>query len=113
MNRAPKIALIALTIAPLCATAAQAETIYLKCPSNMEFTNVIDLTNHTANGLPAVITPLAIDWDINNNIGDIHYHIDRAAGTETATGIFHLGGDRPAPASTYPCVSVSAPATKF
>jgi hypothetical protein len=113
MNRPSKVALLALAVASLCATAARAETIYLKCPPEMAEPYVVDLTNNTVNGVQAVVTPISIDWDMNNNVADIHHHIDRAAGTETMTGIVHLGGDRPAPTFTSPCVSVSAPAAKF
>ncbi len=116
MNRTSKIALLALAIAPLCATAVQAETIYLKCWADDDpgAPLVIDLTNHTVNGEPAVVTPVSIDWDANNSVIDTHYHIDRATGTETVTGIIHHGGeDRIAPSLTHQCVSVSAPATKF
>lgn len=116
MNRTSKIALLALAIAPLCATAAQAETIYLKCMNDgQEFgTFPVDLANNTAQGKPAVITPVAIDWDNNNQYGDAHMHIDRAAGTFFSSGVAHTrNGDMAMPPTQGSCTAVAAPATKF
>jgi hypothetical protein len=99
-------------------TAAQAETIFLKCGS-FDLLSV-NLTNHTVNNRPASITPAAIDWHIkkqisSNESGDTHWHIDRVAGTFTLSNVVFRpnGNNLNLPTTTGTCTAVSKPATKF
>ena len=114
MNRTFKFTLLALAIAPLCATAAQAETIYLKCGEGSDITTiVVDLDKHTVNDRPAEITPISIDWHNINDIADVHMHIDRTTGSLGMTAIFPQQNNRRYTAPDKQCSAVSAPATKF
>jgi hypothetical protein len=97
--------------------AAQAETIYLKCTdaSAREIgTFPIDLTNHTVGGLPAVITPISIEWDANNENADAHYSIDRETGIIIVRSTEHMP-NRDIVMSPFrgSCAVVTAPVTKF
>lgn len=102
LNGSTGAALVALVMLAVSSQAALAETIYLKCGSFNPL--VIDLTKQTVNSYPANITPLSIAWDQNNQAGNEHYEIDRAAGTLRMSG-FVPGTDT--------CTKISAPATKF
>ena len=95
------------------ASPARAETIFLKC-GQMNLL-AVDLTNHTVDGKPADITPIAIDWHNANQYGDVHLHIDRTAGTLTMSGTyFRPEGNIPIPQGVPDtCTAESAPATKF
>lgn len=106
-----RAALIALAMLVASPHAARAETTFLKCGQN---TFAIDTTKQTVNGYPATVTPLAIDWERSNNVGDVQHHIDRTNGTYTSYGVYHSAhGDKPFPPDTYSCAKISAPATKF
>lgn len=91
---------------------AQAETIFIKC-KNVE-TISINLTNNTVNNIPANIRPTAIDWEIVNQYGDFHFHIDRTLGTLITSGTYYRSdGNHPIPQSTVSCAAVNQPTTKF
>jgi hypothetical protein len=105
------IALCVLATALTASWSARAETIFLKC-GNMD-TITVDLTKNTVNNQPANITPIAIDWDYVNKYGDVHYHIDRTAGTLRYSGTYYTqNGDTAIPQSTDPC-TFGSPPTKF
>jgi len=91
---------------------AQAETIFIKCKNIETFS--IDLTNNTVNNIPANIRPTAIDWEIVNQYGDFHFHIDRTLGTLTTSGTYYKSdGSHPIPQSTVSCAAVDQQTTKF
>ena len=92
--------------------SARAETIFIKC----EYIDIlsVNLTNNTVNNTPADITPIAIDWEIINQHGDFHFHIDRTLGTLTTSGTYYRSdGNLPMPQSTVSCAAVDKPTTKF
>ncbi|HTW34633.1 MAG TPA: hypothetical protein VMD53_08445 [Rhizomicrobium sp.] len=102
----------AFFVSSTAAWSAKAETIFLQCGS-MDVM-AVDLTNKTVNGKAATTSPMAIDWDNVNDVGDVHLHIDRTAGTLTISGTYYRSdGNVPIPSSTYNCAIVNAPATKF
>lgn len=112
------IASCLLAAASIVSTAAQAETIFLKCAA-FDLISV-DLTKGTVNNKPANITPAAIDWHIEKQISsdetsDTHWHIDRVAGTFILSSVvFRPGGNNlNIPPTTGACTAVSKPATKF
>jgi len=99
-------------------TAAQAETIFLKCGAFDLLS--IDLTKHTVNNRPADITPAAIDWHIkkdvsSNETSDTHWHIDRVAGTFVVSSVVFMpnGNNLNIPPTSGTCAAMSKPATKF
>jgi hypothetical protein len=103
-------------------TAAQAETIYLKCDgSGVSVVVSVDLTNHTVDNRPANITVAAIDWrykqPVNDGsaMGETHWYIDRGAGTFTLNSTVFLPDGRTLsiPPATGTCAKVSMPATRF
>lgn len=112
MNRTTTT-LFALALASLCSTAAQAETIYLKCGTKFSFD--VDLTNKTVNNNPAIITSTTIVWDANNSLGSMHWVIDRATGALTETATLHQpSGDISMPTfADGICTKEGAPETKF
>jgi hypothetical protein len=107
-----RVALVALAMLGASSQVALAETIFLKCG---ESTFSVDLKKGTVDNTPANITPLAIDWANVNQYGDIHIHIDRAAGTLTESGTYHTqSGDIPMPPpAPVTCTKSSATSTKF
>lgn len=113
VNVGARAALLALALLVASPRIAQAETIFLKCgPMNIL---AVDLTNQTVDNKPANITPIAIDWINANQYGEVHLHIDRAAGTLTMSGTyFRSNGNIPIPhVAPDTCTAVSAPSTKF
>jgi hypothetical protein len=120
MNRPSKIALLALAIAPLCATAAQAETIYLQCGQD-SFT--VDLDNKTVNGAPAEISPTQITWTRTDIIPGppgwsqtLFYELDRVSGSVSWYGVMTEPSGQKRRANntaTLQCERAQAPATKF
>ena len=121
MNRDIRIKIIAFWLsaaALIGATAAQAETIFLKCGS-FDLLSV-DLTNHTVNNRPASITPAAIDWHIKQQVSsdetaDNHWHIDRVAGTFMLSHVVFRpnGNNLNLPSETGTCTVTSKPVKKF
>jgi hypothetical protein len=101
-------------LALAASTAANAQTIFLKCGAMDVIT--VDLAKSTVNNKPANITPVAIDWENeNDSLGIVHIHIDRSSGTLSTTGTYHLpSGDTPIPRTTDDACTVSnQPSTKF
>ncbi len=135
MNRNSKIKAIVfcvLAAASLASWPARAETIFLKCDQGADWgdkrfiTLTIDLTNNTANNLPATINATAIDWQeqtrpltLSSGVtvsATIYNHVDRITGSYTESVVFHVSsGEHGAdpPPRTYPCTVGSAPPTKF
>ena len=121
MNRTSKITLLALAIAPLCATVAQAETIYLKCSADgSEQIVTIDTTANTVNNISAKINATSIEWYENQDAGsgasvETFYKIDRTTGVYEELNRYHFssGNIQNHPGPTQSCVPTAAPATKF
>ena len=118
-------ALVLVGASGVGSASARAETIFLTCTraGDAPLIITIDLTNKTANNLPATISQTAIDWqyqggsaspDVISSI-TTHHHIDRTAGTETEYTVFHQtsGGDSQGGSDTLSCTKGVAPATKF
>lgn len=101
-----------LVTALASSTLARAETIFIRCEYIDKLS--INLSKNTVNNTPADITPIAIDWEIANQYGDFHFHIDRTLGTLTTSGTYYRpDGNVPIPRSTVSCTPVDKPATKF
>lgn len=113
------IASCLLAIALGVSTAAQAETIYLKCGAMGVLS--VDLTKHTVDNRPANVTVAAIDWRIKQQVtggsepSESHWHIDRVAGTFALSQTVFLPDGRTLsiPPTTGTCAKASKPATKF
>src|ERR1700682_593573 len=96
------LAVFLLATTLIASRPARAETIFLKCGSMDVF--AVDLTKHTVDNAPANITPVAIDWHNVNQYADVHFHIDRTAGTIRRSGTyFRPDGNIPIPPSIDSC----------
>lgn len=96
-------------------SAAQAETIYLKCYNTAfqkDDLHTIDVTSNTADGNSATITPILFHWvQKNDNGSSTAYNIDRTTGTLTLQATIPGVGETGV--VTKSCTVGSAPATKF
>jgi hypothetical protein len=112
MNHTFKFTLLALAIASVCATAAQAETLFLSCG---KYHFAVDLASRTVNGKPAEVTPMTIVWDNDNAMGNVHFVIDRSTGALTETATLHQpsGDISMRPVGDGTCTKESAPEMKF
>jgi esterase/lipase superfamily enzyme len=117
-RKAPAAAILAalsLASSATFATAAQAETIYLKCYNTdyqKDDLHTIDVANSTVDGNAATITPILFHWVRTAENGSIMtYNIDRTTGTLTLQGMIPGVGETGV--VTESCTAGSAPATKF
>jgi len=140
---AKAIAFCVLTGILSAARQAEAQTIYLTCDDTGQnkISITVDLTNKTANNLPAAINSTAIDWMYSGtridwfenatrlekfSSGDtelpdsvisivMHNHIDRITGTYSRYTVLHSinGKDTSGFGETVPCALSNLPPAKF
>jgi hypothetical protein len=105
------------------ASSAMADIATLKCTNTSDSNDVeyltVDYAKSTVNNVPVSITPTSIGWTghptpaadgttatVNNNVDRINGTYTRSVNYETPNGPLFSG-------SSYSCVAVAAPATKF